>query len=85
MSRTPGPPAPGKIAVDAGSLGRKDYERALKKLHVELVKLQGLEADRHGPEVVQPVVRLFARAGRDVRRHRYVDPHCPYKYVPAKF
>ena len=29
-----------EAAGDAGSLGRKDYERELKKLHVELVKLQ---------------------------------------------
>jgi hypothetical protein len=27
-------------ANDAGKLGRKDYENELKKLHVELVKLQ---------------------------------------------
>ena len=32
---------------------------------------QGLEADRHGPQVVQPLVRLLAGTGRDARGDRH--------------
>jgi hypothetical protein len=47
-------------------------EEQTRRLEPHQRPAQGLEALGHGPEVLQPLVRLLPRQGRHARRHRHL-------------